>query len=99
MEVTIKYHDDSALTIEEVARQASENYGKMAEVTVMPDSFKAHDLIYFGLQQIITHQQLSMWYDDKHLYPKNLQKLRAETLYKVQELLDQVIIDNESKAT
>ncbi len=99
MEVTIKYTDDHSLTVEEVVRQATHNYGKYVEVSVMPDSTKAHDLIYFGLQSIITHQQLSMWYDDKHTYPKSLQTLRAQTLYKVQEILDQLIIDNEAKIT
>lgn len=99
MEVNIKYNDDHSLTVEEIVRQATHNYGKHVEVSVMPDSTKAHDLIYFGLQNIITHQQLSMWYDDKHTYPKSLQALRAETLYKVQEILDQVIIDNEAKIT
>ena len=97
MEVTIKYNDDHSLTVEEIVRQASHNYGKAVEVTVMPDSNKAHDLIYFGLQNIMTHKQLSAFYDDKHGYSKAVQALRAETLYKVQEIIDQVIIDNEAK--
>lgn len=97
MEVTIKYSDDHSLTVEEIVRQASHNYGKNVEVLVTPDSFKPHDLIYFGLQQIITHSQLSFFYDDKHTYSANVQRLRNETLYKVQEILDQVIIDNESR--
>ena len=97
MEVTIKYSDSDSLTIEEVVRQATHNYGKNIEVSVMPDSTKAHDMIYFGLQQIITHQQLSMLYDDKHGYQASIQKLRNETLFKIQEILDQVIIDNEAK--
>ena len=63
----------------------------------MPDSTKAHDFIYFGLSQIITHQQLSMLYDDKYAYTKNIQKLRNTTLAKLEEILSQVIIDNESK--
>lgn len=99
MEVTIKYNDEHSLTVEEIVRQATHNYGKNAEVVVTPDSFKAHDLIYFGLQQIVTHNQLSFFYDDKHTYATNVQKLRNETLYKVQEILDQVIIDNEAKVS
>lgn len=97
MEVTIKYTDDHSLTVEEIVMQASHNYGKHVEVSVMPDSFKAHDLIYFGLQQIMTHEQLGYFYEDKHSYPKKVQKLRSETLYKIQEIIDQVIIDNEAK--
>ena len=99
MQVTIKYHDEESLTVEEVVRQAVHNYGKRASVEVMPDSTKAHDMIYFGLQSILTHEQLGLFYDDKHAYQVEIQKLRNKTLVKLQELLDQVIIDNESRVT
>ncbi len=97
MKITLTYYDTEALTAEEVVRQASHNYGKSVKVEIMPESTKPHDLIYFGLQQIITHQQLGLLFDDKFGYQANIQKLRNETLYKIQEILDQVIIDNESK--
>lgn len=97
MKITITYHDSEALTAEEVVRQAAHNYGKQARVEIMPESTKPHDLIYFALQQIITHQQLSLLYDDKLGYQASIQKLRNETLYKVEEILSQVIIDNESR--
>ena len=77
--------------------QAVHNYGKAVEVSIMPDSTKPHDLIYFAFQQIITHDQLSLLYDDKLGYQNKLQALRNDVLFKAQELLDQVIIDNESK--
>ena len=97
MQVTIKYNDDTSLTKEEVLRQAYHNYGKMTEVEIMPDSSKPHDLIYHAIQAIITHDQITMLYDNKVEYQKNIQKLRNETLYKIEEILDQVIIDNEAK--
>ena len=99
MEVTIKYNDEHSLTVEEVVRQAEHNYGKHVVVDIMPDSSKAYDLIYFGLQQIMTHQQLSMLYDDKSGYQSKLKNLRSETLFKLQDIIDQVIIDNEAKVT
>lgn len=99
MQVTIKYHDEESLTAEEVVRQAVHNYGKAVTVEVMPDSSKAHDMIYFGLQSILTHAQLGIFYDDKHNYQIELQKLRDKTLVKLQEILDQVLVDNESKVT
>lgn len=99
MQVTIKYHDEESLTVEEVVRQAVHNYGKRAVVEVTPDSSKAHDMIYFGLQSILTHEQLGIFYDDKHSYQSELQKLRNKTLVKLQEILDQVLVDNESKVT
>lgn len=97
MQVTITYTDEHALTTEEVVSQAVHNYGKQAVVEVMPDSQHAHDLIYFGLQKIITHEQLSLYYEGKHEYQNGLKKLRSETLYKIQEIIDQVIIDNEGR--
>lgn len=97
MQVKITYHDTDALTVEEVVRQAVHNYGKAAQIEIMPESTKPYDLIYFGLQQLITHQQLSLLFDDKLGYQASIQKLRNETLVKVEELLSQVIIDNESK--
>lgn len=97
MEVTIKYNDEHSLTVEEVVKQAEFNYGKSVVVDIMPDSTKAYDLIYFGLQQIMTHKQLSMLYDDKSGYQAKLKSLRAETLFKLQEIVDQVLIDNEAK--
>lgn len=97
MQVTVRYNDSESFTVEEVVKQAQHNYGKATVVQVFPDSANPHDLIYFGLQQIVTHQQLSLLYDDKFGYQTSIQKLRSETLYKIQEILDQVIIDNESK--
>lgn len=97
MQVTIKYTDDHSLTVEEVVSQAMHNYGKAVDVEVQPDSKMPHDWIYFAIQKIITHQQMSYLYDDKHMYHKSMQKLRADTLSKVTEILDQVIIDNEAK--
>lgn len=97
MKITITYHDDQSFTREEVVKQAIHNYGSGAEIHIMPDSTKPHDLVYFALQQIITHDQLSMLYDDKLGYQTGIQRLRNETLYKIEEILDQVIIDNESK--
>jgi hypothetical protein len=97
MKVTITYHDSESFTVEEVVKQAVHNYGKQAHIEVMPDSTIAYDHIYFGLQQLITHEQLSLLYDKGSNYHADLEKLRGEILYKVTEIIDQVIVDNESK--
>jgi hypothetical protein len=97
MKVTITYHDTESFTVEEVVKQAVHNYGKNAEVQVMPDSTIAYDHIYFGLQQLLTHEQLSLLYDKSSSYHQELEKLRAEVIYKVTEIVDQLIVDNESK--
>ena len=97
MKVTITYHDNDSFTMEEVVKQAIHNYGKAAQVEVMPESTMAYDYIYFGLQQLITHEQLSLLYDRGAAYQQDIKKLRDEVMYKITEIVDQVIIDNESK--
>ena len=99
MKVSIKYYDTESLTVEEVIRQAEHNYGKSAHVEVMPESTMAYDLIYFGLQQLMTHEQLGLLYNSGISYQTDVKKLRRDILYKVQEIVDQVIIDNETKVT
>jgi hypothetical protein len=97
MKVTITYHDNESFTVEEVVKQAVHNYGKAVQVDITPESTMAYDHIYFGLQQLITHEQLSMLFDKGAAYQQDIKKLREQVLYKVTEIVDQVIIDNESK--
>jgi hypothetical protein len=97
MKVTITYHDNESFTMEEVVKQAVHNYGKAAQVEITPESTMAYDHIYFGLQQLITHEQLSLLYDRGSAYQQDIKKLRDAVMYKVTEIVDQVIIDNESK--
>ena len=97
MKVTITYHDNDSFTIEEVVKQAVHNDGKTAQIEIMPESTMAYDHIYFGLQQLITHEQLSLLYDKDTAYQQDIKKLRESVLYKITEIIDQVIIDNESK--
>lgn len=97
MKVTITYHDNESFTVEEVVKQAVHNYGRMAKVEVMPESTMAYDYIYFGLQQLVTHEQLSLLFDKGSSYQQDIKKLRDQVLYKVTEIIDQLIVDNESK--
>ena len=99
MKVEITYHDNESFTVEEVVKQAVDNYGRMVQVNIMPESTMAYDHIYFGLQQLITHEQLSILFDKGTSYQNDIRKLREQVLYKVTEIIDQVIIDNESKVS
>lgn len=99
MKVTITYHDSNALTVEEVVSQATHNYGKMAQVEVMPESTMAYDHIYFGIQQLVTHEQLSLLFDRNASYQHDIKRLRADVLYKLTEILDQVLVDTEDKVS
>ena len=97
MKVKITYHDNESFTVEEVVKQAVHNYGRLAQVEIMPESTMAYDHIYFGLQQLITHEQLSMLFDKGSSYQQDIKRLRDQVIYKVTEIVDQVIVDNESK--
>ena len=97
MEVKISYHDGTSFTVEEVVRLAQHNYGKNIKVEVIADSTAAHDQIYFALQQMATQRQLELLYDNKYTYQKDIKSLRAELVVKLTEILDSVIVDNESK--
>lgn len=97
MKVTITYTDSESFTIEEIVKQAVHNYGSLAQVNVTPESTLAYDHIYFGLQQLITHEQLSILFDRGSNYQVDLKGLREQVLFKVTEIIDQVIIDNEAK--
>jgi hypothetical protein len=99
MKVNITYHDLDSLTVEEIVRQAQHNYGKNVTVEITPESWIAYDAIYFGIQQLITHKQLSIIFDKKAFYQHEIKELRNDVLAKVEEVLNQVIIDNESRVT
>jgi hypothetical protein len=99
LQVTITYTDSESLTMEEVVKQATHNYGKMAKVEISPDSTLAYDYIYFGLQQLVSHEQFSLLFDKDANYQHDLKKLRERVLYKATEILDQLIVDNESKVS
>lgn len=99
MQVQITYTDTESLTLEEVVKTAVNNYGKMAQVEIKPDSTLAYDYIYFGLQQLVSHEQFSLLFDRDANYQQDLKKLRERVVYKMTEILDQLIVDNESKVS
>lgn len=97
MKVTLTYHDTDSFTVEEIVKNAVQNYGESVKVEIGPESWIAYDAIYFGVQQLMTHKQLSLLYDSGDSYQQDIKKLRSDILYKLEEIVDQVIIDTESK--
>lgn len=97
MKVRITYYDHDSLTKEEVIAAAKHNYGDGVDVEIFPESNDALDILYFGLQQAITFDQLAILFDDGALYSKKLEELKSKLLSKVEEELLQVIKDNEIK--
>lgn len=99
MRITVEYFDAEALTVEEVVKNAKRAHGPSAIVKVVPESMLPHDLIQFAFWQMTGAEQTSLFFSEGALYPKKLKELRATILYKVEELLDDVLIENEKKLT
>lgn len=97
MQVTVKYHDTDSLLVEEVIKQAKNNYGNTASVQVAPDSDTPLDLLHFAIERYITGKHITLLYDSGPTYQRDLEKFRSEILYKLGEILDEVIISNENK--
>lgn len=95
LKVKITYYDTDSLTVEEVLATAKQNYGEFVEVEVFPESNDPRDIIYFGLQQLITFEQLSLLFDNTPLYDTKLKDTKDKILSQLAETLDQVVKDNE----
>ena len=99
MKVRITYHDFNSLTKEEVISAAKQNYGDGAEVEIFPSSNDPWDIVYFGLQQALTYDQLSILFDSGALYPQKLEALKTEVLERLKSELNTVIKDNEVRVS
>lgn len=99
MEVVVRYHDNESFLIEEIIKNAKNSYGSSAKVEVFPESASPLDYIYFGIQRYITGKHLSLLYDSGSTYQADLGVLRSETLYKLGEILDEVLMDTEERVT
>lgn len=100
MRVELTYIDNESLVIDEVVKNAKRMYGPGVSVKVLPESNIPNDMLYFALQQIITHEQLSLFYNNsKEAYRNEMKKLKSDILFRVEEVLDSVILDNENKGT
>lgn len=97
MKVSIDYFTDTPLVPEEVIKQVKSIHGPSATVKVGPNSSLPHDLILYAIQQMITTEQLRLLYDESEFYNNRIKVLRAATLSKLAELLDDVIIENEQR--
>jgi hypothetical protein len=97
MQVTIKYHDDSALTPDEVVAHAKRMYGQSATIRVLPDSPDTYSLLYFAIQKIITLDQIDALFHDGALYPERVELLKKKAYASFDEALTQVLKDNEER--
>lgn len=98
MKVKIEYFDHHSLLKEEIAENAKRLFGNSAYVETYPETNNSEDMLYYAIHQLITAEQLNLLYDSSTAYNISIKKLRAEILSKMEEILNQVIIDNETKA-
>ena len=98
MKARVRIFDHSALTHEELIQRIKAQFNcSDSDIEVMPDSNKPIDHIYFGIQQLITADQLDILFQEGALYHDKLEALRRATLEIISAELDRVIIDNEAK--
>lgn len=99
MKVRITYHDHSSLTKDEVISQAKELFGEYTEVEIFPSSNDPWDIVYFGLQQALTYDQLGLLFDSGPLYASRVEELRRKVLDRLTNELNTVIKDNEVRVS
>lgn len=97
MKVTVEYHDNHSFLLEEIVKQAKNNYGAKARVSIYPESDTPMDYLYFAIERLVTGDQLTLLYDSKEQYREKLSLLREEMISKMKDVLDDVLIMNESK--
>jgi hypothetical protein len=99
MKVKLEYTDTDALTVEEIIKNNKRIHGNTCSIKVLPESMLPHDLIQFALWQMTGAEQTALFFNEKELYQKKLTELRASILYKLEELLDDVLLENEDRIT
>lgn len=98
MRVKIEFEDNTAFTAKEIEQSYQLAYGKNTKVEVLPHNDSPEAAIYFGIQNLITLDQLDYYYEFyPHLYPEKMKELKMDILDKVSKILDQVILDNENR--
>ena len=97
--VTLTYEDKESLTPEEIIANARQIYGSNVVVEVKPLNDTPESHIYFGIQNLITKDQVEVFFDNKYMYETKLKELRKDVLKKMTFILNKVIIDNEERFT
>jgi hypothetical protein len=97
MKITVEYEDMDSLVPEEVVSTNLNYFGPGTTVKVAPTYDTANAYIYFGIQGLITQEQIELYHDAGAMYKTKLAVLRDEILEKLEIELNRVIIDNEAK--
>lgn len=100
MQVTLKFEDRQSLTAKEITQNLKHLYGVSTDIEVTPTGTSPESYIYFGLQELLTEEQVHSFFEDgHHLYQSRLTETRRNILNKVENILNTLIVDNETKLT
>lgn len=92
--------DNDALTRQELVERLKQLHNcQENDIEVLPDSDDPLDYISFGIQQLITHRQIDLFFESGPLYEERLCSLRRMVLDQLESELDRVIVTNEDKLT
>jgi len=97
MKVILEYNDMDSLVPDEIISQNLDYFGPGTTVKVAPTYETANAYIYFGIQGLMTQEQIELYHDAGALYKAKLALLREDILGKLEIELNRVIIDNEAK--
>lgn len=97
MKIGLNFYANVA-TIEEAQELAKLVGCPKSGVDIGPNGKKPADYVYFGIQQMMAKDHLSLIFDeDPDLYISELSKLKKKLLSEISEILDSVIADNEKR--
>jgi len=100
LKARIRLIDQDVLTKEELVERIKQLHGcQESDIEVFPDSDDPLDYISFGIQQLITHRQIDLFFESGPLYEERLVVLRRQVLDQLESELDRVIVLNEDKLT
>ena len=82
---------------EEVIALVRSVFGNSAHVEIGPTSNSAEDCIDFGIEKLITTDQLTAYFNGAARYEVDLPKVKGRVLKHLESRLDRVIEENEKK--
>jgi hypothetical protein len=95
--VTVTFEDYDSLTVDEIAANLKNVYGKNASIKVGPASSSPLSHLYFGISELLTGKQSEVFFDQPELYEQKLRTIRDETIKQILFVVNDVIMDNEEK--
>lgn len=98
MKINIQYIDNNSFSSDEIIKNTKDLLGKDVKIDITSDNNSPESNIYFGIQNLVTNEQLCLFYDmGEFVYNDEISTVRNNTLKKLEQILDKVIKDNEQK--